>query len=417
MNPRTSLAFPIIASGVLLIGITRETSAQCPPQWLKGPGDPGWGFANSVFAMAQDQDHLYIGGIGPGDDWPIFHRWDGFAWESLVFKSGINIASIVVMQPYKGDLILGGVMWNGTAPGIARWDGTIGHPMGTGLTGVIVPVALAMVEFEDSLIVGGRFTAAGGVPAINVARWDGAQWHAMSGGLGTPELPYVSGLCVHEGTLFAGLHGVDGGPGNMGIGRWTGSGWESLELPLTDTERVYKTRVASHNGQLFVAGQIAEFPNWTKQAARSYRHNGTKWTLLHSVDQGSVIDLRTINDELYLLGSDGTGVDGNNLARWNGTAWVPLVPGVAAGGTAIAPFGDGLIIAGSVKDQPALGPFPRFACVCPADCDASSSLDIRDFVCFQTLFALGDDAADCDGDGALTIDDFLCFQSAYAAGC
>jgi hypothetical protein len=55
--------------------------------------------------------------------------------------------------------------------------------------------------------------------------------------------------------------------------------------------------------------------------------------------------------------------------------------------------------------------------VCPADCDESGELDIDDFICFQTYFALGDPLADCDGDGVLNIDDFICFQTAFAIGC
>ncbi len=54
---------------------------------------------------------------------------------------------------------------------------------------------------------------------------------------------------------------------------------------------------------------------------------------------------------------------------------------------------------------------------CYADCDASGTLDIDDFICYQTLFALGDPTADCDGDTFFTIDDFICFQTAFAIGC
>jgi hypothetical protein len=54
---------------------------------------------------------------------------------------------------------------------------------------------------------------------------------------------------------------------------------------------------------------------------------------------------------------------------------------------------------------------------CVADCDNDNGLTIDDFVCFQTLFAIGDPLADCDGDGQLLIDDFLCFQTYFAIGC
>ncbi len=54
---------------------------------------------------------------------------------------------------------------------------------------------------------------------------------------------------------------------------------------------------------------------------------------------------------------------------------------------------------------------------CEPDCDASGSLDIDDFICFQTLYAIGSAKADCDASGDLDIDDFICFQTIYALGC
>jgi hypothetical protein len=54
---------------------------------------------------------------------------------------------------------------------------------------------------------------------------------------------------------------------------------------------------------------------------------------------------------------------------------------------------------------------------CYADCDGDGVLSIDDFICFQTLFALGSQDADCDGDTVLSIDDFICFQTSFAIGC
>ncbi len=55
--------------------------------------------------------------------------------------------------------------------------------------------------------------------------------------------------------------------------------------------------------------------------------------------------------------------------------------------------------------------------VCVPDCDANNELNIDDFICFQTLFALQDRGADCDQDGIFTIDDYICFQTFFAIGC
>ena len=54
---------------------------------------------------------------------------------------------------------------------------------------------------------------------------------------------------------------------------------------------------------------------------------------------------------------------------------------------------------------------------CQADCDASGSLDILDFVCFQAKFVDADPGADCDGNGRFDILDFVCFQQLFVAGC
>jgi hypothetical protein len=54
---------------------------------------------------------------------------------------------------------------------------------------------------------------------------------------------------------------------------------------------------------------------------------------------------------------------------------------------------------------------------CSADCISDGVLNIDDFICYQTLFALGDLKADCDADGVLLIDDFICFQTAFVLGC
>jgi hypothetical protein len=56
-------------------------------------------------------------------------------------------------------------------------------------------------------------------------------------------------------------------------------------------------------------------------------------------------------------------------------------------------------------------------CECMADFDASGTLDIDDFIAFQTGFAVEHPCADTDRSGALDIDDFITFQTLFAVGC
>ena len=58
-----------------------------------------------------------------------------------------------------------------------------------------------------------------------------------------------------------------------------------------------------------------------------------------------------------------------------------------------------------------------FPVTCYPDCNADGNLNLGDFGCFQTKFALGDPYADCNGDGALNLGDFGCFQTKFALGC
>lgn len=54
---------------------------------------------------------------------------------------------------------------------------------------------------------------------------------------------------------------------------------------------------------------------------------------------------------------------------------------------------------------------------CGSDCDGDGQLTINDFICFQTLFVIGDPKGDCDANGVFNIDDFVCFQTLFVLGC
>lgn len=54
---------------------------------------------------------------------------------------------------------------------------------------------------------------------------------------------------------------------------------------------------------------------------------------------------------------------------------------------------------------------------CPADFDGDGSLNLFDFLAFQSAFDAMDPRADIDGDGAFTVFDFLEFQNLFVAGC
>ncbi|MCC6661077.1 MAG: DNRLRE domain-containing protein [Phycisphaerales bacterium] len=54
---------------------------------------------------------------------------------------------------------------------------------------------------------------------------------------------------------------------------------------------------------------------------------------------------------------------------------------------------------------------------CYPDCNGDHALNLSDFGCFTTKFALGDPYADCNGDGVRNLSDFGCFTTKFALGC
>jgi hypothetical protein len=133
------------------------------------------------------------------------------------------------MTVYKGQLIAGGSFDRaGGAPAaaIAAWDGASWTPLGSGIEGgpfgSPFGTVYALAVHGDSLIVGGGFTTAGGVPANHVAKWDGAQWDSLGAGVGAFSHEYVKSLATYGDTL------VVGGTFPGSVARWDGNAWTGM---------------------------------------------------------------------------------------------------------------------------------------------------------------------------------------------
>lgn len=123
--------------------------------------------------------------------------------------------------------------------------------------------------------------------------------------------------------------------------------------------------------------------NWIEIASHS-TSNGTSWAE-HAIDQADL---------------DGAGVVLTNQMRVRFTA-------NDAGAQNIVEAGVDHFQVASVSCDDG----------CVADFNGDGSLNILDFVAYQTAFIAGDDAADVNGDGELNVLDFVAFQAAFVAGC
>jgi hypothetical protein len=141
-----------------------------------------------------------------------------------------------------------------------------------------------------------------------------------------------------------------------------------------------------------------------------------------------VYALQCVTSDLVLTGGKSYWLDWQYTLAVNGTGRVPLVtilgqPGKlganargydpAIGWTAVRDPSP----SGAAQDVPFVVQYTAGSAACYADCDGVGGLNIDDFICFQTYFALGDPFADCDVTGQLNIDDFICYQTFFAIGC
>lgn len=116
-------------------------------------------------------NRLYVGPFGNAGSNPI-HIWDGTTWSSLPgsFISTNRIVAVSSIVPDGSDLWVAGQFdqIDGlTANGIARWDGTRWHALGSGIMGSVSSLGLS----SDELYVAGNFTTAGGQASRYFAIW------------------------------------------------------------------------------------------------------------------------------------------------------------------------------------------------------------------------------------------------------
>jgi hypothetical protein len=254
---------------------------------------------------------------------------DGAAFHPLgTGLTGGQSLGVEALTVYNGELIAGG--WFTTAGGvaangIARWNGSTWQPLGSGVNGTV----LALAVHNGNLIVGGAFSMAGGVTAYSIATWNGATWQAMQGGMtnhpGQPNS--VLALAVFNGEIVAGgQFGWAGGTASNGLARWTGTSWQPFGAGLSPPGS-YSTACRAlrvFNGELVVGGNFTSVAGVT--AANIIRWNGTTWQPLGAGTNAQVSGLTEYNGNLVAGGSFGSagGLATEKLATWTGSTWIPM---------------------------------------------------------------------------------------------
>ena len=296
-------------------------------------GHDGPQLAFSLFVYG---NRLIVGAARPGAYY--LASWDGTAWTAM---GGPD--SVVSFTIYEDRLIAGGFFGAaGAVParGIASWDGSSWSGLYVAAPGVAGPVRDLKV-FRGKLIAGGEFTSAGDIVG-KIAAWDGTTWSGLGSGIGNGlGFPQVSSLAVLDGRLVAGGEFREaGGLPAKNLAAWNGRTWS--EVGGGDAEGVKV--LTTYDDHLIVGhDEVIDCPAGLEPLlhcgvyAWMMSWDGATWSPLGEVD-GVFGNFTIYDDHLIILTSYGIRV-------WNGTTWSPL-GGYATGATTIY---DGLLLVGSFR--------------------------------------------------------------------
>ncbi|SDT33448.1 hypothetical protein SAMN04488543_3795 [Friedmanniella luteola] len=267
------------------------------------------GFVNAL-AVDDATGAVHLGGrfTRAGD----VHAWnlavlgaDGFASLGDVGSYGGSNAEVAALAVTGSGLYLGGsftTVGNAATQHLAVWDGTAWAGVGDGVDNVVRALAATP---DGGVVVLGDFVFSGALRVVHGAVWSGTGWRTFGQGVnadpyggGTVAALVPDGDAVYVGGLFdqAGQLPV------RSVARWDGQGWDALAGGVTAT-----------------------------------------------ISHGQVFAMTSLGGDLYATGAFQTagGRVMNNIARWDGSAWLPLGDGLDDAGYALTVLGGKLYVGGT----------------------------------------------------------------------
>lgn len=307
-------------------------------------------FGGSLYAAG---DFQTTGGVATAH----IAKWDGKDWSAVgPGIKGINgpVHALIVFDDGTGTSLYAGgefrIAGTTEAWAIARWDGTLWHPLGGGVHFSSRGGVFALGVHDDgsgrALYVGGKFSAVGFVPSADgigyfpsttrtpdtdgIARWDGQNWSSVGGGLRSTVVALGEYLSKGSLDLYVGE------TGRRGLTRWDGINWASVggSQPLGSNSLV-SSMIVYDDGQgdvLFAAGNIDWAGNL--QANDIVIWDGSKWEIpqqgfFETIERFAHVD-EAGGPALYVAGQflSAGNVASKYVTKWDGREWSGLAGGM-----------------------------------------------------------------------------------------
>ncbi len=301
-------------------------------QWSSLGGHLSWD--GQVYALAVLGDKLIVGGnfthIG---DLPCngLAVWDGAVWDSLGSGRSGAVNALLV----SGDTLF--AAGDAMAPGdstshIEEYANGAWHTMGAGLNGTVY----ALAQYQGQLIAGGQFTRSGPTTVRSIAAWTGATWDSLAAGVDSfPGQPYIleqpivySLAALGDSLVVGGRFGRAGGLPASCLAVWQGGRWRAFPTQLTE-DPTWIYAVAAYGSSVIVGGSFTNYVYSTPDFIAQW--DGTAWTgvgggvncLYPCGLDGRVLTLGHWDGQLLAGGEFNTagGLAVGRLAQWDGTSW------------------------------------------------------------------------------------------------
>ena len=327
-------------------------------------------------------------------------RWNGSSWSSLPAFSAATAATVLAMSnlPNGAAVVVGDLPFADHAQVFqsGAWS-SLGVPVPPSQPNQVN----AVVALPDGgVVIGGNFTTAGAVQVGHLALTRAGSWSPLWSGVAgevDAALPLGDGRLVVTGefsSLFSvpasriGIRGTDGSwtglpaldgrglavaaaaaPGEFyvggsfvmagtqignGIARWDGAGWQPLGSGTASfaATGVVRALLPLPGGDLIVGGSFLSAGGVS--AVNVARWNGSVWSALGPGLFGAVRTLARLPDGSIVAGGDFNSISGQYVSRWNGSAWQPYGTPPSGAVRALVVDGADLILGGSFS-----GPGPQ----------------------------------------------------------